>query len=235
MHIAEIVAHLEEIAPPELAEEFDEGRIGLIVEGREEVGTVCCALDATPAVANAAAARGADLLVVHHTPLWTPVTAVRGQDAKVLTPILSHGINLYVMHTNFDHARGGVNDILAARLGLEDTRQMSLGVVGRCTLPLTEMVERIGGNVRVWGEAHDPEYLGVVGGSGFDPALIEEAVALGADAFLSAELKHHVARASPIPCIESTHYALEALAMETLALREGWVYLADTPRLTTLP
>ncbi|QYZ78311.1 Nif3-like dinuclear metal center hexameric protein [Methanofollis formosanus] len=235
MHIADLVARLEEIAPPDLAEEFDEGRIGLIVEGREEIDTVCCALDATPAVAKNAAAMGADLLVVHHTPLWTPVTGVRGQDAKVLAPLLGHGINLYVMHTNFDRAPGGVNDTLAEILGLEETERMSLGVVGRCTLPLAEMVERIGGNVRFWGEAKDPGRLGVVGGSGFDPDLIEEAVALGADAFLSAELKHHVARTAPVPCIESTHYALEAPAMEALALREGWEYIGDAPRLTTLP
>ena len=62
-----------------------------------------------------------------------------------------------------------------------------------------------------------------------------EAYDLGADAFLSAELKHSVARSSPLPCIEATHYALEAPAMKRLAIREGWHYLDDPPILTTLP
>ena len=44
------VAEMEELAPPGLAEEFDIGRIGLIIEGRQHIGTVCCALDATTAV-----------------------------------------------------------------------------------------------------------------------------------------------------------------------------------------
>lgn len=78
MDIERFIAALEQVAPPELAEEYDAGRIGLVVEGREEIGTVCCALDATQKVVDAAARAGADMLVVHHTPLWSPVTAVRG-------------------------------------------------------------------------------------------------------------------------------------------------------------
>ena len=45
-----IIRQLEAIAPPELAEEFDTGRIGLVIEGREEAGRICCALDASPRV-----------------------------------------------------------------------------------------------------------------------------------------------------------------------------------------
>jgi putative NIF3 family GTP cyclohydrolase 1 type 2 len=71
--------------------------------------------------------------------------------------------------------------------------------------------------------------LAVVGGSGFDPLLIREAYDEGAEAFLSAELKHSVARAAPIPLIEATHYSLEAPAMRELALRFGWDYIDDPP------
>ncbi|TAJ44730.1 Nif3-like dinuclear metal center hexameric protein [Methanofollis fontis] len=235
MHSADLVAHLEAIAPPGLAEEYDDGRIGLIVEGKEDIETVCCALDATPSVAREASRRGADLLVVHHTPIWEGVTAIRGGLAATLTPLLQTGTALYVMHTNFDRAPGGVNDTLAALLGLTDRCPMTMGCVGRCTRTLDEMAAAIGGNVRVWGECGDPERIGIVAGSGFDPALIAEAAALGADAFLSSELKHHVARTAPIPCIESTHYALEAPAMQALSRREGWDYIEDMPPLRTIP
>jgi len=234
MHVADLVAHLDRIAPPELAEEYDIGRIGLIIEGCEEVETVCCALDATPAVAAAAARMGAGMLVVHHTPFWEPLNAITGRAAAIIRPLIAGGVNLYVMHTNFDRAPGGVNDTLADILGLVERVPMTMGVVGRCTFGLDEMVARIGGNVRVWGEIDDPDRLAVVGGSGFDPALIAEGAALGADAFLSAELKHHVARTSPLPCIESTHYALEAPAMRALAERSGWEYIEDLPAVRTI-
>ena len=67
--------------PLALAEEFDAGRIGLVVEGRAEIERICCALDATPAVVRQAVASGADMLVVHHTPIWTPLTTLTGPTA----------------------------------------------------------------------------------------------------------------------------------------------------------
>ena len=75
--------------------------------------------------------------------------------------------------------------------------------------------------------------LAIVGGSGFDIDLIYEAVSLGADTFLSAELRHSVYRSSPIPLLESTHYALEAPAMRVLAERKGWCYIDDPPVITS--
>jgi putative NIF3 family GTP cyclohydrolase 1 type 2 len=77
----------------------------------------------------------------------------------------------------------------------------------------------------VYGKIDHLEELAVVGGSGFDPALLDEAAVMGADAFLSAELKHHVMLAAPIPCIESTHAALEAPGMRRLAERMHWEYI----------
>ncbi|MDD4567535.1 MAG: Nif3-like dinuclear metal center hexameric protein [Methanoculleus chikugoensis] len=236
MDIERFIAALEQVAPPELAEEYDAGRIGLVVEGREEIGTVCCALDATQKVVDAAAGAGADMLVVHHTPLWSPVTAVRGATSRLLRTLLAADINLYVMHTNFDRAEGGVNDVLAARLGFTGVERMTVGLVGDCSLDAREIARRLpGGGIRVYGEVGTIRRLAVVGGSGFDPGLIREAAGLGAEAFLSAELKHSVARASPIPCLESTHYALEAPAMEALASRMGWHYIPDPPHVVVVP
>ncbi len=60
------------------------------------------------------------MLVVHHTPLWTPVTALTGQIAALMRALLAADMNLYVMHTNFDHAPEGVNDALAELLSLKD-------------------------------------------------------------------------------------------------------------------
>ncbi|SCL75675.1 metal-binding protein [Methanoculleus chikugoensis] len=236
MDIERFIAALEQVAPPELAEEYDAGRIGLVVEGREEIGTVCCALDATQMVVDAAAGAGADMLVVHHTPLWSPVTAVRGATLRLLRTLLAADMNLYVMHTNFDRAEGGVNDVLAARLGFTGVERMTVGLVGDCSLDAREIARRLpGGGIRVYGEVGTIRRLAVVGGSGFDPGLIREAAGLGAEAFLSAELKHSVARASPIPCLESTHYALEAPAMEALASRMGWHYIPDPPHVVVVP
>jgi len=235
MHVRAFVAEMEQLAPPALAEEFDAGRIGLVVEGRTKIRTVCCALDATPSVVKRAVAARAGMLLVHHTPLWAPVTSLTGPTASLMRDVLAAGLNVYVMHTNFDHAACGVNDALAELLGLENTEPLSLGLVGDCTLTVKEIARRLACPLRVWGKVPGIGRLGIAGGSGFDLSLLEEAKGKGAEAFLSAELKHAVYRSAPLPCIEATHYALEAPAMKRLATQRGWRYIDDPPVLTPVP
>jgi dinuclear metal center YbgI/SA1388 family protein len=234
MDLRAFILDMERLAPPALAEEFDAAKIGLVVEGKKEIQNVCCALDATPKVVRQAVLARADMLVVHHTPLWTPITSLTGRTADLMREILSADMNLYVMHTNFDRAAGGVNDALSELLSLQDIVPMTLGNIGTCTISTEEISRRLGGNLRVWGEEREIQRLALVAGSGFDPLIISEAAELGADAFLSSELKHSVARAAPIPCLESTHYALEAPAMQRLSERMDWQFIADPPQLRHL-
>ena len=173
----------------------------------------------------------ADILIAHHTPIWNPLTSIGGSDARLLSKILSNELNIYVMHTNWDHAIGGVNDILADILGLTDTVSMSLGLVGSVTKNLKEIAEILHAPLRVWGDISNPKRLAIAAGSGFDIEIIKEAEKLGADAYLSAELRHSVYRSSPIPLLESTHYALESPSMRVLAQNNGWDYLDDPPML----
>jgi dinuclear metal center YbgI/SA1388 family protein len=235
MHVRAFIEEMEQLAPPDLAEEFDAGKIGLIVEGKTDITMVCCALDATPYVVQQAVMASADMLVVHHTPLWTPLTALTGRTAGLMRALLSADMNLYVMHTNFDRAEHGVNDALAELLSLKDIEHLTLGRIGTCSLSPVEISRRLGGNVRMWGEIKTCSRLALAAGSGFDPVLLNEAYAKGADVFLSAEMKHSVARSSPLPCIEASHYSLEAPSMQRLATRMGWQYIDDPPLLKIIP
>jgi len=235
MHVRAFIEEMEQLAPPDLAEDFDIGKIGLIVEGRPDVIRVCCALDATPFVVNQAIMASADMLVVHHTPLWTPLTALTGRTAELMRSVLSAEMNLYVMHTNFDRAKEGVNNALAELLSLKDIEPLALGCIGTCTLTPAEISLRLGCILRIWGEVKTCRQLALVAGSGFDTLIINEAYTKGADAFLSAEMKHSVARSSPLPCIEASHYALEAPAMQRLATRRNWRYIDDPPLLQIIP
>ena len=235
MHVRAFIEEMERLAPPDLAEDFDAGRIGLIVEGKTTIDTVCCALDATPSVVKRAVAAHADMLLVHHTPLWTPLTSLTGPTAAFMRDVLTAGLNIYVMHTNFDHSECGVNDALSELLSLTNTEPMTLGRVGDCTLTVKEIARHLDCPVRVWGKIRKLERLAIVGGSGFDIVFMTEAKERGADAFLSAELKHSVYRAAPLPCIEATHYALEAPAMKRLAAQREWRFINDPPVLRSIP
>ena len=125
--------------------------------------------------------------------------------------------------------------LLQKLLSLRDIEPLKTGCIGTCSLTPGEISRRIGGNVRIWGEMRTCTRLALVGGSGFDPLLLDEAHRKGADAFLSAEMKHSVARSSPLPCIEASHYALEAPAMRRLATRMGWQYIDDPPLQQIIP
>jgi putative NIF3 family GTP cyclohydrolase 1 type 2 len=229
-----LVRELEGVAPPELADAEDAGRIGLVIGGREEFATGCVALDVTPRAVARAVELGAGMLVVHHTPLWDPVTSLTGPLAGLLAPLLANRVNVYVMHTNFDRAPRGINHTLGEILGLADPEPLGMGLIGDCSPDPREIARRIGGPVRVWGRIHGLSRLAVVGGSGFDLPLMQEANTRGADAFLSAEMKHHVALSAPLPCIEAAHYALEAPGMRRLARELGWEFIEDPPEVNTL-
>jgi len=124
--IADFVDELEEIAPPDLAETDD--RIGLQVgDHSHETRKVCVSVDTSPAVIDLAIQRKSDLLVAHHPLIYTPLTSLAEDDpvARRVTKLVRAQTALYVMHTNYDSAPGGINDVLAARLDVLDCEPLT--------------------------------------------------------------------------------------------------------------
>jgi dinuclear metal center YbgI/SA1388 family protein len=122
-----IIAALERLAPRELAAGWD--NVGLLVGSPEqEVASLLVALDVTPEVAERAAAAGVDLIVAHHPLIFKSLKAIRTDmpQGRTLAALLAAGIAVYAAHTNLDAADGGVNDILAARLGLTDLQPLAV-------------------------------------------------------------------------------------------------------------
>jgi dinuclear metal center YbgI/SA1388 family protein len=119
VRLADVVNVLEQWFPPELAEPWDS--VGLSFGDQEaEVHSVLLAVDPTTAVAEQAQSLGVDLLITHH-PLWlSGVTGLRGAKGRLAQDMIRAGIALFNAHTNADRAQPGVNDALAARLGLSE-------------------------------------------------------------------------------------------------------------------
>lgn len=128
MILREIIEILEEIAPPRYAQEGD--AIGLqIGDPGADVKSIAVSVDVTPDVVRECARRSADLLITHHpliSPNWQPLPAVRLDvyPQSLVYQLVSAGVALYVMHTNYDSANGGINDTLAERLGVRDCSVM---------------------------------------------------------------------------------------------------------------
>ena len=225
MKISTILPVLEQIAPLELAEDFDKGRIGPILNLDNNIEKIAVALDPTDYVLNRAADIGADMLITHHTLIFHPITVVTKPLADSLKIALDNNISLYSMHTNYDKVQGGVNDVLADRLGLVNVVELELGRIGEVPTCSTDSFAKhvsksLDTHVQYVGDRDDISRVMVIGGSGFRPGYLDIARENKVDAFVSGELKHDVIRArGDISLIDATHYATENPAMEHLCKR----------------
>ena len=118
--VADILNFLETLAPAYMKEDWD--RVGLNCgHSDKEVHKILVALDPFTAVCQEAKEVGADLLVTHHALLWTPgfITDMDSQGRNALF-LIENNIACINAHTNLDCAPGGVNDVLAEKLGLQE-------------------------------------------------------------------------------------------------------------------
>lgn len=119
--LKEMVRALEDFAPSYLAESWD--NVGVMVGSMyQKIHKVLCALDLNEAVLQEAIEQKVDCIVTHHPFLFKPIKKLNLDDVqgKIISQLIEHHISVYSMHTNYDIAWGGINDLLARELGLEN-------------------------------------------------------------------------------------------------------------------
>jgi len=123
--VAQMMRLLDDLAPPRLAESWD--NVGLQIGSRHwPVMKVWTALDPLPEVVAAAVENGVDLLVTHHPLIFKPLKRIDSDSptGRIAEMALSAKLAIFCAHTNLDSAPGGVNDILADRVGLQSLRAL---------------------------------------------------------------------------------------------------------------
>jgi dinuclear metal center YbgI/SA1388 family protein len=207
--VATVVAALERRYPPELAAEWDS--VGLVVGAPGSlVERIHFVLDVTEETVAEALAADADFIVAHHPLLFRPVSTVAETTSRgrVIAALIENRVALYCAHTNADHARPGVSDALAELIGLVDTMpieavpagqiETGTGRVGSLPSPvafgafLEHVTAVLGGRPVRW--AGDGSAMvrrvAVCGGAG--DSLLATVATLGVDAYVTADLRHHV-------------------------------------------
>jgi len=215
---------LESVAPPALAEAWD--NVGLQVgDPGRTVKNIWIALDPTYPVVKAACGQNIDLLITHHPLLFKPLQSLnfRTPMGSIIDLAVRHHLAIFAAHTNLDSALGGINDILAGRIGLSNLKPLvrarepqgvqendyppvaadqgaGIGRVGllESALDLNTLARKIKNKLKL-------PYLKLAG----DPALPVEKVAIcsgsggglladffasGAQVFISGDLSYHDAR-----------------------------------------
>ncbi len=234
MKVQDIYDFLGEKAPYDTCEEWD--NVGLLVgSGYLPVTRVLVALDATDGALEAAKAIGADLIITHHPVIFN---GMKRLDADSMPyRMAAAGISAISAHTNLDKAAGGVNDVLAARLGLTDVEIAADGITRIGTLPeemsacafAAHAAGALGMPVRAAGEK-PVKKVAVCGGGG--GGFIAACFGL-ADCFVTGEVKHHewLYAAGHINVIDGGHYSTEVPVVDTLCrwLAEGFPTLQVVP------
>jgi dinuclear metal center YbgI/SA1388 family protein len=117
--VAAVIEHLERLAPPRLAADWD--NVGLLLgERTAPLSRVMTCLTVTPASAAEAVDRQASLIVSHHPILFRAAKRLTSDTAegRMLLGLARAGVAVYSPHTALDNAAGGINDLLASKLGL---------------------------------------------------------------------------------------------------------------------
>lgn len=202
---------------------------GLQVEGRSEVRSVVTGVTASQALLDAAVARNADAIVVHHGYFW------RGEDGRItgirksrLATLLTRDINLFAYHLPLDaHADLGNNVQLARLMDWSVSGRFAdqdigfLGEVGTASdadAIARELQERLQRPAMVVGPGTRPVRR-IAWCTGAAQTLFEHAVAAGADLFVSGEISEqtvHLARESGVPYIAAGHHATERYGIRAL-------------------
>ena len=136
--VAEAVSRL---APRRLAEEWDNPGL-LVGEPSAEVKKIFVCLDVLDQNILRAIELDAQIIVAHHPLIFHAIKNVRADLplGKKLSRLIKNNLAVFATHTNLDIAAGGVNDILAAKIGLVDVKnfgdeEFSLGRLGTLETP----------------------------------------------------------------------------------------------------
>jgi dinuclear metal center YbgI/SA1388 family protein len=118
--VADIVKIMNRLAPPWLAEEWD--NVGLQIGDLQwPVRSIWTTLDPTLEVIKAACSEDVDLLIAHHPLFFRPIKSIdfHSPSGSIIQAASQHQLAIFSAHTNLDVVRNGVNDVLARRLGLK--------------------------------------------------------------------------------------------------------------------
>lgn len=230
--VHDIVVFLQELYSPLLCSSFDVGKIGLqFGSHNKKVEKVMIALDGSTDVIEEALEKKVDLLITHHPFMFSSMLNMNYDNplTKRIKLVIQNELNVFAMHTNFDVAVGGMNDILLNILEVNPINSdiepknddfVRMGTVDPIKFEdfIKHVKEKFNvSHVRVVGDMDKTiKTVGIVGGSG--GSELYKAKIMGCDVLVTGEIKHNQAMDAKdmgIQLIEVSH-AVERLFRETV-------------------
>ncbi len=235
MLLREIINIIESVAPRRQQEEWDNS--GLQVgDSNRDIHSVLLAVDVSEAVVAEAVKEGCDMIVSHHPLLFHGLKHLTGStpQERCVAEAIRHDIAIYSAHTSMDKVLRGVSGRMAMQLGMKDIQilvpdagnpQVGLGVIGTLPQPVlwSGWLKRVQQTFRAdyvrYTEPVKPtiQRVALCGGAGAE--FIPDAIAAGADTYLSADMKYHdmQAAAGQIMAVDIDHWASEQFTRDIFA------------------
>ncbi len=225
---AEIIDFLNKVAPPQLAESYD--NVGLLLgESQKDVHRVLVTLDVDELVIQEAKTLGAEMILSHHPLIFAPLKRITAEDglSKAVMALLKHDISLVSVHTNFDSVKFGLGDAFLDELAdtmhrasLDGDEENGIGRIADMKEPI--VFEELLKNIKQAFGIRSLRYVGdekkiirkiaAVNGGGAE--YIYAAKEQGTDCFVSGDVKYHQARfayENNIALVEVPHYNAEIM------------------------
>ncbi|MBO4577788.1 MAG: Nif3-like dinuclear metal center hexameric protein [Paludibacteraceae bacterium] len=235
MLLQEIIDIIESVAPRRQQEAWDNS--GLQVgDLSREIHSVLLAVDVSEAVVAEAIKEGCDMILSHHPLLFHGLKQLTGAtpQERCVAEAIRHDIAIYSSHTSMDKALRGVSGRMAEQLGLQEIRilvpspddaRVGLGVIGNLPKPIhwsgwLKHVQQVFGAdyVRYTEPVKSTiSRVALCGGAGAE--FIPDAIAAGADTYLSADMKYHdmQAAAGQIMAVDIDHWVSEHFTRDIFA------------------
>ena len=208
MKIKEVLHALEQFAPLPLQEDYDNAGLQVGLTETDASGALLC-LDVTEEVIDEAVQLGCNLIVSHHPLIFRGLKQVSDANMvqRCVMKAVKNNIAIISMHTNLDNAKGGVNFKIAEKMMLHDIQFLApknvmgveggSGVVGMLPQPMraADFVKMLKDTFNVaCVQANqllqrDIQRVALCGGAG--AFLLDDAIAQGADAFVTGEMHYH--------------------------------------------
>ena len=213
MKTRKVIEWLDATFHPEYQEDYDNSGF-LLGDSQSEYKGALVALDLTPAVVDEAVRVGASLIVTHHPFIFTGVKRLTdgSETGRMVMALVKNDISVYAAHTNLDNLPWGVSGALAERLELKKCKVLSVkcqvgdeavgaGMVGELPEPmnveafLTKVKTLLGlpivrtSQFSILNSQFSIKKVALCGGSGAE--FIGDALAAGADIYLTGDLKYH--------------------------------------------
>ena len=196
-----------------------------------DIGAALLTTDVTESVVSEAISLGCNLIISHHPLLFRGVKHICGNtpQERCIIQAIRHNIAIYSAHTSMDAYIHGVSGRMAEQLGIKTYHILSnpqwpnspiergLGVIGNLPAPmpfhdfLSMVKTRFQAPYLRYTRALTPEVqtIALCGGAGAEFA--DEAIAQGADVFITADVKYHEMQAADgrIALVDMDHWVSE--------------------------